>query len=126
MSFSVGDRIPADIRLTSAVDLEIDESSLTGETRPARKSIEPCATAHAQTGTGEPVGLADRACVSYMGTLVRNGEIWLAVDRGVSLKLRAGHGRGIVIGTGGRTEFGVIFAMMQDVSQYLGCKSAVY
>lgn len=36
--FSTGDRIPADVRLISDVDLEIDESSLTGENRPMRKS----------------------------------------------------------------------------------------
>jgi Ca2+-transporting ATPase len=38
VKFSTGDRIPADVRLISSVDLEIDESSLTGENRPMRKS----------------------------------------------------------------------------------------
>ena len=70
VSFSVGDRIPADVRLLSAVDLEVDESSLTGETRPARKATEPCASEHTQPGESH---LSDRACVSYMGTLVRQG-----------------------------------------------------
>jgi len=28
----------------------------------------------------------------------------------------SGHGSGIVVGTGTKTEFGVIFSMMQDVS----------
>ena len=79
VSFTVGDRIPADIRLTSAVELEIDESSLTGETRPARKCTEPCASEHVRPG--ESVSLADRACISYMGTLVRNGEMKYMVDR---------------------------------------------
>lgn len=72
--FSVGDRVPADIRLVSAVDLEIDESNLTGETRPAKKSIEPV------PGRGEEfayaasiVGPSERSCIAFMGTLVRSG-----------------------------------------------------
>lgn len=71
VTFSVGDRIPADIRLITAVELEIDESSLTGETRPARKGIECCTTTN--NVPGEFVALAERTCVAYMGTLVRNG-----------------------------------------------------
>ena len=35
--FSVGDRVPADVRLIEAIDLQIDESSLTGETKPSSK-----------------------------------------------------------------------------------------
>lgn len=42
--FDVGDRVPADIRLTEALNLEIDESNLTGETEPVFKSIEPVST----------------------------------------------------------------------------------
>ena len=72
VTFTVGDRIPADIRLTSAVDLEVDESSLTGETRPARKNTEPCGSEHVQSG--ESMAMADRSCIAYMGTLVRNGQ----------------------------------------------------
>ena len=37
VTFSTGDRIPADIRLIQAVGLEIDESSLTGETKPKNR-----------------------------------------------------------------------------------------
>lgn len=76
VKFSTGDRIPADVRITGAVDLEIDESSLTGETTARRKTNEPCAYVGA-AGVGrhpsEPVPLADRNCIAYMGTLVRNG-----------------------------------------------------
>ncbi|KAI5117984.1 hypothetical protein M0805_009201 [Coniferiporia weirii] len=98
VTFTVGDRVPADVRLVSAVDLEIDESSLTGETRPAGKTISPCDAPHLRPG--ETVALAERTCIAYMGTLVRNG-----------------HGKGIVIATGEQTEFGVIFTMMQDVEE---------
>ncbi|GAA5971237.1 hypothetical protein JCM21900_006904 [Sporobolomyces salmonicolor] len=95
VTFHTGDRIPADLRLTQAHGLEIDESALTGETKPARKQTE----AILQTGLG--VGglpISERTNVAFMGTLVRSGR-----------------GEGIVVGTGVQSEFGVVFAMMQEV-----------
>lgn len=68
----MGDRIPADIRLVEAVDLEVDESSLTGETEARKKDTSMCKFDNGAL-TGEPVALADRTCITYMGTLVRNG-----------------------------------------------------
>jgi P-type Ca2+ transporter type 2C len=68
----MGDRIPADIRITEAIDLEIDESSLTGETNTRKKTSETCAFEQGQMLI--PVALADRNCVAFMGTLVRAGE----------------------------------------------------
>ena len=50
VTFTTGDRIPADLRLITASDLEIDESSLTGETTTRRKDIEPCALAGVGNG----------------------------------------------------------------------------
>ncbi|KAI0076399.1 calcium-transporting P, partial [Panus rudis PR-1116 ss-1] len=121
VTFTTGDRIPADVRLISAVDLEIDESSLTGETDARRKDVNPCspvggigsvngnANGHGYLNAGgagypgagqEPVALAERSCIAYMGTLVRSG-----------------YGSGVVIATGTQTEFGVIFSMMQDVEE---------
>jgi P-type E1-E2 ATPase len=64
ITFTTGDRIPADLRILTAADLEIDESSLTGETTARRKDVAPCA---------EGTEMAERACIAYMGTLVRNG-----------------------------------------------------
>ena len=68
------------------MDLEIDESSLTGETTARRKEVEMCNPVTVANGNGypngyangtamqiEPVALADRSCIAYMGTLVRNG-----------------------------------------------------
>jgi len=74
VKFATGDRIPADVRLVDAVDLEVDESSLTGETDARRKEIEAC---QFESGalSGEPVALAERTCIVYMGTLVRNGQL---------------------------------------------------
>ncbi|PCH35653.1 calcium-transporting P [Wolfiporia cocos MD-104 SS10] len=113
VTFTTGDRVPADIRLVTAVDLEIDESSLTGETHARRKDVAPCkaeldtvpespfVNGHmAVDTTHAPAALADRTCIAYMGTLVRNGR-----------------GSGVVVATGTQTEFGVIFSMMQDIEE---------
>ncbi|KAI8820159.1 Ca-transporting ATPase [Fimicolochytrium jonesii] len=90
--FSTGDRIPADVRLATAHDLQIDESSLTGEN-------EPCGKHHdVVEGDSVDLPLADRRNIAFMGTLVRNG-----------------HGSGIVVGTGTHTEFGMVFSMMKEV-----------
>jgi Ca2+-transporting ATPase len=75
VTFSTGDRIPADIRIVNAVDLEIDESSLTGETEARRKTSQTCLFEGGREATGDPVALADRTCIAYMGTLVRNGQL---------------------------------------------------
>eukprot|EP00833_Pecoramyces_ruminatium_P002748 jgi/Orpsp1_1/1176780/evm.model.c7180000058963.1 len=90
--FSIGDRIPADVRITTAVDLEIDESSLTGETKPCLKNTE------AISRDIPEINLAERKNIAFMGTLVRNG-----------------YGMGVVIGTGKNTEFGTIFTMVNEV-----------
>ncbi|KAF8132000.1 hypothetical protein EV363DRAFT_1398374 [Boletus edulis] len=108
VSLSTGDRVPADIRIISAVDLEIDESSLTGETAARQKDHKACDLGKSASNSlskdsgelGEVAPLAERSCIAYMGTLVRNG-----------------HGTGIVIAIGAQTEFGVIFSMMQDVDE---------
>ena len=92
VKFGTGDRIPADVRLSVAVDLEIDESSLTGENKPCRKHTEKIEV------SSEDLSLAERKNIAFMGTLVRNG-----------------HGSGIVIGTGKDTEFGAVFKMMKEV-----------
>ena len=77
VTFSVGDRIPADIRLISAVQLEVDESALTGETRPARKNTDICSRGEGEDTHGEGGGkaLGERHCMVFMGTLVRSGEL---------------------------------------------------
>uniref|UniRef100_A0A673W154 Calcium-transporting ATPase n=1 Tax=Salmo trutta TaxID=8032 RepID=A0A673W154_SALTR len=84
---SVGERVPADLRLFEATDLSVDESSLTGETTPCSKS-----TSHQPTNND----ITSRSNVAFMGTLVRCGKA-----------------KGIVIGTGENSEFGEVFKMMQ-------------
>ncbi|VDN01143.1 unnamed protein product, partial [Thelazia callipaeda] len=85
---NVGDRIPADLRLFEALDLQVDESSFTGELEPRHKYVKSFAN------SSENVDHIDN--VVYMGTLVRGGR-----------------GKGIVIGTGANTRFGEVFKMMQ-------------
>ncbi|RQM16416.1 hypothetical protein DD237_003400 [Peronospora effusa] len=89
----VGDRVPADARLVEAVDLEVDESSLTGENAPVAKITEAIADSHLHS-------IAERKNVIYMGTLVR-----------------AGRGRAVVVGTGSRTEFGQVFDVVHQVEE---------
>lgn len=89
--FSQGDRIPADVRLTEAVHLLIDELNLTGENRAVTKHVD------AVLGD-QPV--TARGLVAFMGTLVRDG-----------------HGLGVVVATGTQTEFGTVFAMMLEIEK---------
>ncbi|VDM96557.1 unnamed protein product, partial [Onchocerca ochengi] len=63
---NVGDLIPADLRLIEAYDLQVDESSFTGELEPRHKYVRPLA---AGSGTFDHVDN-----VAYMGTLVRGGH----------------------------------------------------
>nr|XP_011765672.1 calcium-transporting ATPase type 2C member 2 isoform X1 [Macaca nemestrina] len=87
VSLSIGDRIPADIRLTEVTDLLVDESSFTGEAEPCSKTDSPL------TGGGDLTTLSN---IVFMGTLVQYGR-----------------GQGIVIGTGESSQFGEVFKMMQ-------------
>jgi P-type Mg2+ transporter len=80
----LGDIVPADVRLLTTVGLACDESVLTGESVPVEKT-----TATVPPGTA----LAELAGCALMGTVVN-----------------AGTGRGLVVSTGPRTEFGKIAA----------------
>ena len=86
-----GDRVPADMRLFQVKNLRIEEASLTGESLPAEKDIEPVAL-HAPLG--------DRTCMAYAGTLVRYGQ-----------------GSGVVVATGDHTEIGRISELLAEVER---------
>ncbi|KAK9325341.1 hypothetical protein V1517DRAFT_254260 [Lipomyces orientalis] len=96
VTFSIGDRIPADVRITNAVDLQIDESNLTGENRPVQKTVEPIDPSKYPS----IIPVNERRSCGFMGTLVRDGR-----------------GSGVVIGTGKSTEFGQVFAMMSEIAK---------
>lgn len=77
-----GDKIPADLRLFSIKDLQVDESALTGESVPSEKRMEEVDT--------EAI-LGDRQNMGFATTMVTYGT-----------------GKGIVVSTGDRTEVGKI------------------
>lgn len=83
-----GDYVPADLRLTEFKSLKIQESALTGESVPVEKS---------DLLLQENASLADRVNMAYSSSLVTYGR-----------------GRGIVVGTGMRTEVGKIASMLQE------------
>jgi Ca2+-transporting ATPase len=66
-----GDHVPADGRLFFAAAVEIDESSLTGESQPVGKQTAPLAEGD--------VALADRDNMAYMNTLLTRGRAELIV-----------------------------------------------
>lgn len=78
-----GDHIPADMRLLQAETLIVDESPLTGESMPVRKSREILDELD--------IPLGERRNMAYMGTMVTGGS-----------------GIGVVIATGRSTEIGRI------------------
>lgn len=98
--FTQGDRIPADVRLTEAVHLTIDESNLTGENSPVRKQVGEIGAEQSGVGPLKELPITERALIAFMGTLVRDG-----------------HGSGIVVATGSKTEFGVVFEMMSEIEK---------
>jgi magnesium-transporting ATPase (P-type) len=81
-----GDKVPADLRLISIRELQVDESALTGESVPVVKEelLLPSDTV-----------LADRRNLAYSGTLVTYGQ-----------------GVGVAVGTGAVTEIGRIHQLI--------------
>ena len=85
-----GDRVPADARLVEAVNLQIEEAALTGESVPVEKQIKPL--------VGEDLAIGDRNNMAYAGTAATYGR-----------------GRAVVVATGMQTEFGKIAQLLQTV-----------
>ncbi len=83
-----GDKVPADVRLLEPREYRVDESALTGESLLVEKNSQP---------VGEKVGLADRTCMSYAGTLVA-----------------AGQAKAVVVATGDKTEIGRISELVSQ------------
>lgn len=84
-----GDSVPADMRLVEAINLQIQEAALTGESMPSEKNI---AAIEGEAGVG------DRSDMAFASTSVTYGR-----------------GKGIVTATGMATEVGKIAALIQSV-----------
>jgi Ca2+-transporting ATPase len=87
-----GDRASADGRLIEAVNLQVEESALTGESVPVDKQTK------ALPGGALPIG--DRTNMVYAGTTVTYGR-----------------GRALVVATGMETEFGGIAGMIDAIDR---------
>ena len=85
-----GNFVPADLRLLEAINLRIEEASLTGESLAVQKN------ATLILGSEAPIG--DRKNSAFMGTTVAYGR-----------------GKGIVTSTGMNTQLGEIATMLQNV-----------
>ena len=77
-----GTRVPADLRLVRTTALEVDESLLTGESKPAAKSTDP---------VDEDTLASDRSSMVFMGSAVTSGRA-----------------RGVVVATAAKTQLGEI------------------
>jgi Ca2+-transporting ATPase len=81
--------IPADLRVIESARLRIAEATLTGESLPVEKGVEPVPSVDAPLG--------DRTSMAYKGTQVVYGR-----------------GEGLVVATGMQTEFGRIAGLLQS------------
>lgn len=79
-----GDKLPADGRLIESVSLNVDESSLTGESVPVEKDVDA-------VFDNEKAPIAERSNMLYSGCFITSG-----------------HGKMVVTGIGDNTEFGKI------------------
>ena len=87
-----GNHVPADVRLLEAINLQIDEAALTGESLAVHKN--------AAMKLEADIPLGDRKNTAFMGTMVTYGR-----------------GHGVVIGTGMRSQLGLIASMLEGVGQ---------
>ena len=85
-----GDKVPADARLVEAINLQVEEAALTGESVPVEKHIAPLPDAG--------LALGDRKNVVYAGTAATYGR-----------------GSAVIVATGMQTEFGKIAQLLQTV-----------
>lgn len=93
-----GDRMPADARLLEAVNLQVEEAALTGESVPVEKHNQPLVGDDPSTGSGQVLPVGDRKNMVYAGTAATYGR-----------------GKALVVATGMQTEFGKIAQLLQTV-----------
>ena len=88
ISLETGDKVPADARLIENVNLQVQESSLTGESIPVEKTIEALA---------QDLQIGERRNMLFQGTIIVNGR-----------------GSAVVTATGINTEIGRIAELIQS------------
>lgn len=91
VSLQAGDKIPADIRLIQADNLEVQEAALTGESLSVPKTTAPIP---------EDSPLAERKSMVYAGTYITKGQ-----------------GEGIVVATANATELGRISTLLHEAEE---------
>lgn len=88
-----GDIVPADLRIIESESIQIDESSLTGESLPVKKISDELKGI---------LPITEQENMAFMGTIVTYGK-----------------GIGIVVNTGMKTEFGKIAHSIQNIEEQL-------
>ena len=115
--FHTGDRIPADIRITRAVGLSIDESNLTGENEASCKNASsPAPRRLSHFDITVPQSRKSRDDPKYAFTI--GNDTHSDVNRNIALMgtlVRSGYGQGLVIGTANNTKFGAISNSLQAI-----------
>ncbi|MFP3984402.1 MAG: cation-translocating P-type ATPase [Candidatus Bathyarchaeia archaeon] len=86
-----GDKVPADARIFEAANLEVDESMLTGESTPVRKTVDTL---------DKDLSVADRKNMVFSGTIITRGR-----------------GKAIVVATGMKTEIGKIAELIKETKK---------
>ncbi len=85
-----GDKIPADVRLMSAINMKVDEAALTGESVPVSKKDDVIKK--------EDIPINDQRNMAFTGTIITYGR-----------------GEGVITGIGMTTEIGKIAKMIQTI-----------
>lgn len=91
IDLDAGAKVPADARIFEAVNLEIDESMLTGESTPVKKIVGVLQ---------KNLPVADRTNMAFSGTIVASGR-----------------GKAVVVATGMRTEIGKIAKLIKETEK---------
>ena len=90
VALGIGDKVPADARLTEVFNLKVDEASLTGESVAVEKQSNALADPEMSIG--------DRSNMVFSGTVITYGRA-----------------RAVVVATGMQTEFGKITGLLKAV-----------
>lgn len=97
VKLSLGDRVPADMRMLEVSNLSAQEAALTGESVPIDKTVDEI-----DCGSGDPMQtpLGDRHNMCFSATLISQGSA-----------------TGVVTTTGDNTEIGTINALVNKVEK---------